>query len=415
MSVQKKLSSIVGDHTSISALRNRPSRLVVIPSDLISAYEKKGTSSRLEEYYNPQKMFLEVFAVSPLEEGERNAYGMTILGVSERDFLGVLRDIRPDVVRAYGGYWPADLACRFRLPGVPVIVSVHDTNPSLVHRSVRYADLVVCMSSAVRKQVIKKGADPQRVRILPNRIDATRFRPVNNRISMHSIDCRFPAGKHVLCIGRKSRQKNLDTLLRAVTFLPHDYSCVFIGQGETSSYLQLATDLGVTDRCFWLDRVENDELPLWYSWCDCLCVPSRWEGFGLVFVEAAACGTPIVTSDIEPMNEYLTHNVSAHLVEDFNNPQALAKAICKVCEDPAYRRLLAAGAIKAAQPFDRKIIDAQEVAIYREAMNLEPFSLTRRIDLAIWQVMKIIVSTLAPVSPKRIVSKVGRRVIRLLR
>jgi hypothetical protein len=114
------------------------------------------------------------------------------------------------------------------------------------------------------------------------------------------------------------------------------------------------------------------------------------------------------------MNEYLTHNVSAHLVEDFNNPQALAKAIRKVCEDPACRRLLAAGAIKAAQPFDRKIIDAQEVAIYREAMNLEPFSLSRRIDLAIWQVMKIIVSTLAPVSPKRIVSKVGRRVIRLL-
>ncbi len=124
---------------------NHARRLVVIPSDPIASYELAGYASRLKNRYNPQKMFDEVFAISPLEKGERKAYGIRIIGVTKREFLPVLRDIQPNVVRAFGGYWPADLACRYRLPGVPVVVSVHDTNPSLLHRSVRYADLVICV------------------------------------------------------------------------------------------------------------------------------------------------------------------------------------------------------------------------------------------------------------------------------
>ncbi len=390
-------------------------RLVVIPSDPIDAYKRKGIDSWLESYYNPQKMFREVFALSPLEKGERRAYGMTIIGASERGFSKVLRHIRPDIVRAYGGFWPADLACRYRLPDVPVIVSVHDTNPSLLHRSVRYADLVICISAAVEELVLGKGVDPKRIRRLPNRVDTKVFYPIRDEDRLRSIARRFPPGRHILHVGRKSHEKNLDTLIRALQFLPADYSCVFVGLGDASPYISLAEQIGVADRCFWVGSVKNPELPLWYSWCDCFCVPSRWEGFGMVFIEAAACGAPIVTSDIAPMNEYLTYDGNACLVREYENPSALAEAIRKVCEDTEYRQTISAGAVKAAQRFDRSIVDAMEVAIYRDSLAMPPLSLGKWAQWAIWRAQETLAESSVPTMGKRIVRRVSREANRFRR
>jgi len=231
-------------------------RLVVVPSDPIEAYERAG-HDWLERYYNPQGMFREVFALSPLEKGERRAYGMTIIGVAEREFTDMLRRLRPDVVRAYGGYWPADLVCRHRLPDIPVVVSVHDTNPALLHKSVRYADLVICMSNIVARKVIALRINPDRIRILPNRVDTDIFHPIQDRAALESVAKRFPPGKHILHVGRKSMQKNLDTLICALQLLPEDYSCIFVGQGDRSPYLSLAESLCVSERCFWTTYPEE--------------------------------------------------------------------------------------------------------------------------------------------------------------
>lgn len=390
-------------------------RLVVIPSDPIAAYEKAGFDSWLEGYYNPGAMFSEVFVLSPLEKGERKAYGMTILVMSERELLHVLRDIRPDVIRAYGGFWPADLACRYRIRGVPVIVSVHDTNPALLHKSVCYADLVICISAAVEKLVLSRGVDPKRIRRLPNRVDTRVFYPLKDDERIQSVACRFPNGKHILHVGRKSHEKNLDTLIRALQFLPNDYSCVFVGRGDIAPYMSLAEQVGVTNRCFWVESVKNSELPLWYSWSDCFCVPSRWEGFGIVFVEAAACGAAIVTSDIAPMSEYLAHDESACLVKEYENPHALAEAIRKVCEDVKYRETLSAGAVKAAQPFDRTVVDEMEVAIYREALELPSLSMARWAEWAVWRGQEALTASRMVTLSKRIAHRARREALRLQR
>jgi glycosyltransferase involved in cell wall biosynthesis len=388
------------------------SRLVVVPTDPIEAYERIGLDW-LERYYNPQGMFQEVFVLSPREKGERRAYGMTIIGVAKREFTDMLHRLRPDVVRAYGGHWPADLVCYHRLPDVPVVVSVHDSRPALIHKSVCFADLVICTSKIVAQRVIARGVNPDRVRVLPNRVDTEIFHPIQDRAALESVAKRFPPGKHILHVGRKSAEKNLDTLIRALSMLPSEYSCIFVGQGDCSPYLSLAESLGVSDRCFWIDAIKNSELPLWYSWCDCFCVPSRSEGFGIVFIEAAACGAAIVTSDIAPMNEYLTHDVSACLVKEYENPWALAEAIRKVCEDTEYRRTICAGAVKAAQPFDRRIVDAAEVAIYREAMKLGALSLSRRLEITTWQAQEAAMRLIGKALPERLVRTLGRKMWRI--
>lgn len=375
-------------------------RLVVVPSDPLTAYECKGLDW-LERYYNPQGLFKEVFALSPLENGEHYAYGMTIIGVKERDFSKMLRRLQPDVVRGYGGYWASDLVCSQRLADIPVIVSVHDINPLNIHKSVRYADLVICMSNIVARKVIERGTDPKRVRIMPNRVDMEVFHPIKDITSLCLLSKQFPPGKYILHVGRKSEEKNLDTLIRALPLLTEEYHCVFVGQGDAQPYKTLAQALNVEDRCFWIDSVKNSELPLWYSWCDCMCTPSLCEGFGVVFIEAAACGAPIITSDIEPMNRYLTHDVNAFLVKEYENPKALATAIQRVCEDDVYRKSISEGAMQAAQPFDRHVVDAQEAAIYHEAMNLGPLSLSRRREIVAWKVRAKITSLLGKSLLKR--------------
>ncbi len=362
-----------------------PLRLVVVPSDPIADYERAGYD-RLARYYNPGGLFDEVFVVSPREHGERRAHGMTVLGVAEHGFVAALARLRPDVVRAYGGGWTADLACRHRLPGVPVVASVHTVHPAALRRSLRYADLVICMSRVVAERVRGAGTAANRIRILPNRIDTAVFRPVADGAARAALDGRFPAGRRVLHVGRRSEQKNLDTVIRALASLSAEYAGVFVGLGDAREYAALAASLGVGHRCFWVDAVPNAELPAWYSWCDCLCVPSRWEGFGIVFIEAAACGAPVVTSNIAPMNEYLVADESACLVDRYEDPDAVAAAIARVCEDADYRARLSAGARTAARPFDAATVDAAEVAIYREALALRgrchgPLSPAQRLDL----------------------------------
>ena len=360
-----------------------PKRLVVIPSDPIRAYEKKGLEG-LGLYYNPKGLFDEVFALSPFEDRDCLTHGMTVRCVSRRNFRSALTEIDPHVVRAYGGHWPAEVACENRIPGVPVLVSVHDPTPTALHSVVRYADLVLCMSRAVEEAVRQVGTDESRIRRLPNRVNRSVFLPVDDAKRLAAVSERFPPGRHVLHVGRKAPQKNIETLIKGLVCLPDDYSVVFIGMGDAGPYRSLADSCGVGRRCYWIESVKNSELPLWYSWCDCMCTPSRWEGFGLVFVEAAACGAAIVTSDIAPMNEYLTHGQSGHLVKEYEDPEALARAIRDVCENDDYRRRLSAGAIRAVEIFDRCSVDDREEAIYREALESTPrvLSFSERVGLA---------------------------------
>lgn len=332
---------------------------------------------------------------------------MTIRGVPNDKFAQAVSEIQPAVVRAYGGFWPCDLACYNRVPGIPIIVSVHDTRPELMHKSLRYADLVICLTQEVENRVLAAGTSPARIRRLPNRIDTRQFHPIRESDGFKSIASRFPAGKHILQVGRKCHEKNLDTIVRALRLLPKDYSAIFVGNGDASPYVALAEQEGVSDRCFWITSIKNSELPLWYSWSDCFCLPSRFpsEGFPIVSIEAAACGAPMVVSDIPPMNEYMKQDESACLVKNYEDPTALARAIEKTCGNPEYRARLSEGAHRMAQQFDLKAIDAVEVGIYREAMSLGKPPLSRRFELGVFNTRHQLANSVFGLQLKRLLGR----------
>ena len=344
-------------------------RLAVIPGEPIADYLRVGHDpDRLRGYYNPGGFFDEVFLLSPLEEDRDDLLGMRVYKTRDRQLRGAIKRLGIDVVRAYGGYWPCAMACDYKRRGVPVVVSVHDTNPDLLFPAIRKADYVWCVSSVVRDQVLGLFPHPDRVWLLPNRVCLDTMRPYAGPLTDPLLR-RYPFRYRIVHVGRKVSQKNLDTVIRALSLLGDDYGLIAIGRGEVESYRSLAEDLGVGQRCFFLEAVENRDLPAYYSLPGCFCVPSRWEGFGVVFIEAMACGAVVVTSDIAPMNEFIRHQDNGLLVRDYERPGALAEMIRSACEQEDLRERIQQRAPDSVRPFARQRVDALEAEYYRRVLD----------------------------------------------
>lgn len=350
-------------------------KLVFFPSEPIIAYIEKGrTYDFLDQYYNPGGYFDEVYCLSPWGDVKEETIGkIRYIKASPYKFAKIIKKIRPDVVRGYGGYCCADWISINKVEGIPTVVSVHDTNPQLIHDSLKYADGIICMSKVVEHAVKTLIPDvTSNIWIMPNRIDTELFSPKRDNDFFEKLNDKYGHVKHILHVGRKSEEKNIDTVIKSLKYVPDDVNCIFVGRGNCTEYENLARECGVDKRCFFVESVKNDELPLWYSWCDCFCVPSKWEGFGLVFIEAAACEAGIVTSNIAPMNEYLTDGLNSILVDDYENPEKIANAINRVLSNTDDIQQMKKSARAVGLRFRKEAIDKEEIAIYEKMMSCKP-------------------------------------------
>ena len=364
-------------------------KLVVFPSDPMKAYIDLGqTYEYFEDYFNPGEYFDEVYALSPWGENDVEIHGkVRFIKEKPHNFKRKIKEIKPCVVRAYGGYCCSDWLAMSRMDDIPTVVSVHDTNPDLIYESIKYADNVVymakCVQDAVRKKVDCTGKGEW---VMGNRIDTQLFTYCEDRDFFARLNQKYGKGKHILHIGRKTTQKNLDTVIKALRYLPDDVSVIFIGKGDFEPYEMIAKELNVDHRVFSVDHVNNSDLPKWYSWCDCFCTPSRWEGFGFVFIEAASCKASIVTSDIRPMNEYLTNGINSILVKDFENPKMIADAIGWTIENTDDSKRLGENARKVGERFSKELVDKQEIEIYKRIIETGPRT---RNKVSLWERAKM--------------------------
>ncbi len=169
--------------------------------------------------------------------------------------------------------------------------------------TLRHADKVVANSDNTRDELLRMGVDPDKITIIYPGVDVHCFHP-----DLPIDDLRQTLGwreghKLVLSVGRLSRRKGFDTVIRCLPQLLQqdlDIQYVLIGIGEDLDYLkELATELGVCERVHLLGHVSPEDLPRWYNACDVFAMPNRdiggdTEGFGMVYLEAAACGKPAI-------------------------------------------------------------------------------------------------------------------------
>lgn len=335
--------------------------LVVVPSERISDYEKKGMLT-IKEYYNPNNYFDVVYCVSAWEAHSREAHGLKIIPVkSGRDFRRKLKSIKPDLVRAYGGYKAAELACLNKLPNVPVVVSLHDPVPNRLYHSVNYADAIICMSKALLEIAKSRYEKVENINYLPNRL--------YRKAELKTFNESESYEPKLLFVGRLTQAKNLDTVIRALKYLSK-WKLTIVGSGDREKYEKLAQKNGVESQINWIESLPNDQIAKLMKNHSVFCVPSKWEGFGVVFLEAVSVGIPVVTSDIPPMNEYLSRDVVS-FVKDYENPSVLAKNIESALNKPSDKLIDYAKHIQ--EKFSYNAVASNEIEIYRSVLDHRTF------------------------------------------
>jgi phosphatidylinositol alpha-1,6-mannosyltransferase len=209
--------------------------------------------------------------------------------------------------------------------------------------SLRRADGILAGSQFTAGLASDLGVEPERIRVTHYGTDPSRFRPLDAGVLREKLG--LGARPVLLTIARLVSRKGIDTVLDALpaVLAAHpDAIYVVAGDGpEAESLKALARRLGVERSVRFAGAVSDEELPLWYALGDVFVMPSRSdppdvEGFGIVFLEAAATERPVVAARAGGIPDAVAHGVTGVLVPP-GNTAALATELGALLGDPARR------------------------------------------------------------------------------
>jgi glycosyltransferase involved in cell wall biosynthesis len=295
-----------------------------------------------------------------------------------------LRARPADVVHAH--FWMSGLAALIAAGrvDVPVVQTFHalgvvkrrhqggaDTSPperlggerTLARRCARL--LASCTDE--RAELLALGADPRRVDIVPSGVDRTLFGPTGPREQRHRPH-------RVVVVGRLVPRKGVDDAIRAVAQLPDTELLVaggpdagaFAADPEVRRLRALVSELAVADRVELVGSVGHDRLaPLIRSADAVLCLP-WYEPFGIVPLEAMACGVPVVASAVGGLLDTVVDGVTGVHVPP-RDPDAAAAALRALLADDAGRRRLGRNAARRAERYDWAEVAAGVLCSYARA------------------------------------------------
>lgn len=318
---------------------------------------------------------------APLEAGVRRhralPWGVAPhgLGIAAPGQLADLLRTECDVVHAHAfGYaptWFGRLASALR--EIPLVVTPHVDEGSGSSLSRAYARLVARGTLVGAARVIaltrleaayleRLGVPRDRLRVLPNGIDLEEFRGV-------APSPPHP-GLRLLFVGRVyPRQKGLDTLVDALARLPPSLGAELrvVGEdwGARAGLEARARRLGVLDRITFTGRVPRAELLTEYGRSDLVVVPSRFEPFGIVLLEAMAAGRPVVASRTGGIPEVVEEDRTARLVSP-GDPVELSEALTALGEDPGRARALGEAGRERVVRFSWPVLAPRFVELFQE-------------------------------------------------
>ncbi len=303
----------------------------------------------------------------------------------ETGFQNQIRKLDPDLI-----HFTNHLVPNARKSNAKYAVTVHDLTAwklpeafssvyvryfrSVVTRSVKIADLVLCPSDSIRKEVIEQfnlaetkvrtawNADSQLPEILPDRQEELR-RQLHKRLGLQK--------PYALFVGTLEIRKNVTALVQAFARLAgaFDLQCVLVGKrgygfSEIEDSIRHQT---CRDRYILTGFVTDEELALLYKLADVFAYPSRYEGFGIPLVEAMSFGLPIVASRIAASEEVAAD--AAVYYDDPLNYEALAAKMSEVLSSSALRCELGSRGRLRARKFTWKNVASMYIDAYKVPLN----------------------------------------------
>lgn len=275
-----------------------------------------------------------------------------------------IRKEKPDIV--FSHLWFSNTIIRIicKIAGVKNVISFEHNIYDRVKTEKMYGldrflqkwcKKIVAVSSAVKDSLIKHGIEPERIAVINNGINISRYN-IKHSVSSTSVSSTFV----FLTIGRLIYQKGMDILLQAFSKLSGEPVLLMIGSGSDEDMLKkIANELNISERVNFLGT--RHDIPDILSTCDCFVLASRWEGLGIVVLEAMASKKPIIISNFPAGKDMIEDSISGLIVE-MENIDSLARAMDKMILDADLRNRLSKSAYKRVQEFSiqnhvNKILD----------------------------------------------------------
>lgn len=235
----------------------------------------------------------------------------------------------------------------------------------LVGMAYRRADSVVALSQGVGAEIaMLYRLNPSRMRTIGNPVNVADIaaRVAAVRLLPSYVPCSGPV---ILAIGRLTWQKGFDRLIRMFAQLPlPDARLVILGEGEDrDSLLDLAAQCGVGSRVVLPGFVQDTER--WLAHADVFALPSRWEGFGHVIVEAMAAGLPVVAYDCPHGPRDIIGNEENGILVAPDDDSQFSAALQRLLTDETERQRFAKAGMRTAESFARDRIAASYLDLFR--------------------------------------------------
>jgi alpha-maltose-1-phosphate synthase len=316
-------------------------------------------------------------------DGVRYAPALETLSID----LAMARDpVDADVAHAHT--WYADMAGLWirTLHRIPLIVTLHSMEPlrpwkadqlgsgyllsSWIEKTaVQAADRVIAVSAGMREDILRYfQVDPARVVVIHNGIDPDRFKRTDRKDALAALGVRAP---YVLFVGRITDQKGIFDLLAAAPHLPNDVQVVLCASAPDTPEIEerLRRTVPHHPNVHWINRmVPVDQVVQLYSHASVFVCPSVYEPFGLINLEAMACGTAVVASAVGGIVEVVEDGKTGILLPP-SRPDELAAAIRRLLEDPALARAMGqAGRRRVEEKFAWASVAERTEGVYADAI-----------------------------------------------
>ncbi|MGQ9584813.1 MAG: glycosyltransferase family 4 protein [Anaerolineae bacterium] len=291
------------------------------------------------------------------QQGEVNhvvdhSYGHLVHFLEARRTVVTVHDLAPLALQDVGGRWRvASRLWTWALAGV------------------LKAARVIADSEFTRRELLRlTDYEPRRAVVVPAGV-GQEFRPIPDKAFLAQVRARYhlSEGPILLHVGHGAPRKNLHGLLEAMALLPRyglsGVQLVQVGAAFGSAEQTLISRLGLARRVHPLGFVPGGDLPALYNLADGLAFPSLYEGFGLPVLEAMACGTPVVCSNLASLPEVAGE---AALSVDPRQVEALAEALARVLTDEPLRAELREAGLRRAAQFTWARTAAAMANVYRE-------------------------------------------------
>lgn len=253
-------------------------------------------------------------------------------------------------------------------------------------RVMQIADRIVAATHAEEAQLeFLYGVPEEKIVIIPPGVDTSRFYPIPDDEAKEAIEYSG-CPRLLLFVGRIEPLKGIDTLIRALAMVRESgvlekqcYSLAIIGgdpdapaeqmTSEMARLRALCVDLHLEDLVLFLGKRAQETLPYYYSAADILIMPSHYESFGMVALEAMSCGTPVIASQVGGLAFLVQDGITGFVVPG-GDPAALARTLTQLIQQPELRARLGQQASEYASWYSWDKIVARIRSTYADLLQL---------------------------------------------